>query len=166
MGFFGVLHTWGRDPTTYNPHVHFVVPGGGVSQNGSCWQACPDNFLLPEKAAAKVFPGKFRAAMRTSGLEEQFTSVDAKAWYGEWTVDVEPVGDGRGALKYLAPYVYRVAISNNRIEQVSDTEVRFRYTPSGTKKSLSRTVSGEEFVAAFCSIRCQATSNAFATMAS
>ncbi len=149
MGFFGVLHTWGRDLTTYNPHVHFVVPGGGVSPDGSSWQACPANFLLPEKAASNVFSGKFRDAMREAGLEEDFILADRKAWYGKWTVDVQPVGDGRAALKYLAPYVYRVAISNNRIEAVSDTEVQFRYTPSRTKRSLSRTVTGQEFVRGF-----------------
>ena len=149
MGFFGVLHTWGRDFTNYNPHVHFVVPGGGVSKDGSGWQACPENFLLPAKAASSVFPGKFRAAIRNAGLEGEFRSIDAKAWYGKWTVDVQPVGDGRATLKYLAPYVYRVAISNNRIEEVSETHVRYRYTPSGTKKSLHRTVSGQEFVRGF-----------------
>jgi len=47
IGFFGALHTWGRDFTVYNPHVHFVVPGGGVSAEGNKWQAAPENFLLP-----------------------------------------------------------------------------------------------------------------------
>ena len=61
LGFFGALHTWGRDFTVYHPHVHFVVPGGGVSQDGSRWQAAPANFLLPEKAASVV---------RVTGLAE------------------------------------------------------------------------------------------------
>jgi hypothetical protein len=149
LGFFGALHTWGRDFTTYNPHVHFVVPGGGVSADGSKWMACPENFLLPEKAASSVFPGKFRDAMREAGLEQEFKATDAKAWLGKWTVDVEPVGNGEAALKYLAPYVYRVAISNNRIESVDETGVRFRYTPSGTKVSKQRTVTGQVFLSGF-----------------
>ena len=56
--------TWGRDFTVYHPHVHFVVPGGGVSEDGSRWQAGPANFLLPEKAASTVYRAKFRDAMK------------------------------------------------------------------------------------------------------
>lgn len=149
LGFFGVLHTWGRDFSVYNPHIHFVVPGGGVSQDGNRWQACPENFLLPEKAAGQVFAGKFRDAMRKEELENEFLSADAKAWYQPWTVDVEQVGDGEAALKYLAPYVYRVAISNNRIESISQTHVQYRFTPSGTTRTVRRKVTGHEFVRAF-----------------
>jgi len=175
MGFFGVLHTWGRDVTVYNPHVHFIVPGGGVRLDAKeptatdrrmthatsnefplhgppgrpGWQACPANFLLPEKAASTVFRAKFRDAMRTAGLEDEFLAVDSNAWTQGWNVDVEAVGDGRAVLKYLAPYVYRVAISNNRIESVDETHVKFRYTPSGTKIVKRRRVAGREFVRGF-----------------
>jgi len=61
------------------------------------WMASPENFLLSEKAAAKIYPGKFRHAMRDAGLESQFKAADAKAWFREWTVDVQAVGDGRAA---------------------------------------------------------------------
>jgi len=71
LGFFGELHTWGRDFTVYQSHVHFVVPGGGVSQDGSRWQAGPANFLLPEKAASTVCRAKFRDAIRAAGLFEE-----------------------------------------------------------------------------------------------
>lgn len=149
MGFFGALHTWGRDFTVYNPHVHFVVPGGGISSDGSSWQAAPDNFLLPPKAAAKVYPGKFRDAMRAAGLEDAFKNADATAWFAPWTVDVQAVGNGQAVLKYLAPYVNRVAISNRRILAVDSDSVTFCHTPSGTKRSVSRPVSGQEFVRGF-----------------
>jgi hypothetical protein len=149
LGFFGALHTWGRDFTVYNPHVHFVVPGGGVSADGSKWMACPENFLLPERAAAKIYPEKYRDAMRQAGLEQQFKSTDAKAWFGKWTVDVQPVGNGEAALKYLAPYVNPVAISNNRIVAVDEQGVTFKHTPSGTRRSVKRNVAGNEFVRGF-----------------
>ena len=149
MGFFGALHTWGRDFTVYNPHVHFVVPGGGVSADASKWLASPENFLLVEKAASQVFAGKFRSAMEKAGLDDEFKSIDAKAWFGSWNVDVVAVGDGKSTLKYLAPYVYRVAISDNRILQVTDTHVKYRFTPSGTKRSVTREVTGQEFVRGF-----------------
>lgn len=146
LGFFGALHTWGRDPMVYHPHVHFVVPGGGVSQDGSRWQAAPANFLLPEKAASIVYRAKFRDAMREADL---FDEIDAKVWKQKWVVDVEAVGDGRATLKYLAPYVYRAAISNNRIEAVDESSVTYRVTPSDSRPSYTRPVSGREFVRSF-----------------
>jgi hypothetical protein len=177
MGFFGALHTWGRDLTVYNPHVHFVVPGGGVSEpqkptattrrgkratsidsprpgppgrpDSPAWQQCPPNFLLVEKAASIVFCAKFRDAVRAAGIEHEFLAADPQAWTQQWAMDVEPVGDGRGALKYLAPYVHRVAISNNRIDAVDETHVTYRYTPSGTKLTKRRKVTGQEFVRGF-----------------
>ena len=75
--------------------------------------------------------------------------MDAKAWFGSWNVDVIAVGDGRSTLKYLSPYVYRVAVCDNRIQRITDTHVKYRYTPSGTKRSQSREVTGQEFVRGF-----------------
>ena len=146
LGFFGVLHTWGRDPLVYHPHVHFVVPGGGVSADGSRWQAGPENFLLPEKAASIVYRAKFRDAMRQAGL---LNKIDPAVWKQSWVVDVQAVGDGRATLKYLAPYVYRAAISNNRIAAVDQSSVTYRITPTGSERSVTRTVTGNKFVRGF-----------------
>lgn len=91
------------------------MPGGGVSADGSRWQAGPANFLLPEKAASTVYRAKFREAMSQAGLLDEIDASAGKhVWKQPWVVDVEAVGDGRATLKYLAPYVYRAAISNNR----------------------------------------------------
>jgi hypothetical protein len=87
--------------------------------------------------------------MRQAGLEEAFKRADAKAWFAPWTGDVQPVGNGRAALKHLAPYVNRVAISNNRIVAVDEQNVTFNYTPSGTQRKIERTVTGQEFVRGF-----------------
>ena len=87
--------------------------------------------------------------MRTAGLEDAFKEADAKAWFAPWTVDVQSVGNGQATLKYLAPYVNRVAISNRRILAVDEQSVTFSYTPSGTKRSVTRQVSGREFVRGF-----------------
>jgi len=106
VGFFGVLHTWGRDIQTYHPHVHFVVPGGGVSEDGLTWLSSPTNFLFPVSAASTVYRAKFRDAMQAAGL---LAAIDPKVWTQRWQVNVQAVGDGRASLKYLAPYVYRVA---------------------------------------------------------
>ncbi len=146
VGFFGVLHTWGRDPMVYHPHVHFVVPGGGVSEDGTQWLATPENFLFPHALAISLYKKLFAQAMRAAGL---YDKIPASVWRGKWVVDFEMVGDGRAVLKYLAPYVYRVAISDNRIVDCDEQSVTFRVTPSGEKRSKTRRVVGQEFVRGF-----------------
>ncbi|KAA1256903.1 putative transposase [Rubripirellula obstinata] len=117
LGFFGVLHTWGRDPTVYHPHVHFVVPGGGVNKKLDRWQQTAENFLFDHGTACRVYKAKFADHLRELGLYDQ---VDASVWKKKWIVDIRAVGDGRSVLKYLAPYVHRVAISDNRIVSVDE----------------------------------------------
>jgi hypothetical protein len=146
IGFWGVLHTWGRDPCAYHPHVHFVIPGGGVSEDRATWQQTPENFLFPHAAAVTVYKAKLADHLRACGL---YDAVPAKAWQARFVVDIRPVGDGQAVLKYLAPYVNRVAISDHRIVACDDSSVTFRYTPSGTKQSKTRTVLGTEFVRGF-----------------
>lgn len=146
IGFFGVLHTWGRDPTVYHPHVHFVVAGGGVSPDRSRWLSTPQNMLFPEAVASPIFRAKFRDAFAAAGLID---TVDPGIWHKWWEVDVKAVGDGQAVLKYLAPYVYRVAISDKRVAHCDQSSVTFSYTPTGTKQSKTRQVSGQEFVGGF-----------------
>ena len=146
LGYFGVLHTWGRDPLVYHPHVHFIVPGGGVNQTEGRWQQTPQNFLFVHAAAVKVYKGKLAEELKSTGLYDQ---VDPGVWKKNWTVDIKPVGDGCAVLKYLAPYVHRIAISNKRIVACDDKTVTYRYTPSGEKRSITQPVAGTEFVRGF-----------------
>jgi hypothetical protein len=146
LGYFGVLHTWGRDPCVYHPHVHFVVPGGGVREDGAGWRQTPENFLFPHSAATVLYKAKLADELRARGLYE---AVPAEAWQACFVVDIKPVGDGQAVLKYLAPYVNRVAISDHRIEACDDASVTFHYTPSGGERSRTRTVAGTEFVRGF-----------------
>ena len=150
LGFFGVLHTWGRDPMVYHPHVHFVVPGGGVKvddQTGAtCWQATAKNFLFHHGTLVNVYKAKLADELRRCGL---YDAVPAEAWTKTFVVDIEPVGDGHAVLKYLAPYVHRVAISDSRIVACDETSVTFRYKPSGAKTYQERNVPGTEFVRGF-----------------
>jgi len=87
--------------------------------------------------------------MREADLLEDIKAHAPAVWKQPWGVDVEPVGDGRAALKYLAPYVHRVAISNNRIVSLDETSVTYRFTPTGSKRAVTRTVPGHEFVRGF-----------------
>ena len=150
LGYFGVLHTWGRDPMVYHPHVHFIVPGGGVVMDDAGhavrWQSTPENFLFHHGTLIKVYRAKLADALRECGL---FDQVPREIWNQRFVVDIQPVGDGQAVLKYLAPYVNRVAISDSRIIACDDSSVTYRYRPSGSNTWKQRTVLGNEFVRGF-----------------
>ena len=129
IGFFGVLHTWGRDLKDYHPHVHFVVPGGGVSPDGSKWLQVNRDQLFHPLPAKMLYKKQFVEEIRKAGLVRQLPYGVLKF---DWVVNIKPVGGGQAVLKYLAPYVYRIAITNNRIVSVTDEEVVYRVKPSAS----------------------------------
>jgi hypothetical protein len=144
LGLVGVLHTWGRR-LAYHPHVHYLVPAGGLAADGT-WLPASKTFLFPVKALSRIFRAKFRDALRKTDC---FADVPAAAWEKEWVVHCEPVGNGLAALKYLAPYVFRVAISNNRILKLAQGKVTFRYRDSDTGKLEICTLAAGEFIRRF-----------------
>jgi Putative transposase/Transposase zinc-binding domain len=144
-GFVGVLHTWGRT-LEYHPHVHYIVPGGGLSEDGTRWLPARPNFFVPHRALAILFRAKFRDALDRAGLRDQ---VDPAVWRTRWVVDSQAVGDGRTSLKYLAPYVFRVAISDQRIVSCADGRVTFSYRRVGSKRMRRMTVDAPEFIRRF-----------------
>lgn len=144
-GFFGVLHTWGRT-LEYHPHVHYVVPGGGLSDDGAQWLPSRTDFFVPVRALSEIFRGKFRDAMRRAGLLSQ---IDPSVWRQPWVVHCQAVGDGRASLKYLAPYVFRVAISDHRIVSCDDATVTFSYRKSGSRRWRKMTLDAMGFIRRF-----------------
>jgi hypothetical protein len=128
IGMLGVLQTWTRD-LRYHPHVHYLVPSLVLTPDGTRWLVGTSDFLLHVKPLGALFRAKFRAALRQTSWAGQ---VDACVWAKSWVVDCRPVGSGVSALKYLAPYIFRIALSNNRIEQVTNETVTFRYTEGKT----------------------------------
>ena len=144
-GFFGVLHTWGR-ALDYHPHVHYVVPGGGLSDDGQSWLPSRADFYVPVKALSKIYRAKFRDALAQVDLLDQ---VDPEVWGQDWVVHSQAVGDGRASLKYLAPYVFRVAISDRRIVSCEDGRVTFWYRKSGTRHWRKMTLEVMEFIRRF-----------------
>jgi hypothetical protein len=144
-GFFGVLHTWGRT-LEYHPHVHYVVPGGGLSADGARWLPSHAHFFVPVRALSVLFRAKFRDSLNRAGLLAQ---IDPKVWRQDWVVHSQAVGDGRASLKYLAPYVFRVAISNRRIVSCDDGHVTFSYRKSGSNRWRNMTVDAPEFIRRF-----------------
>ena len=141
----GVLQTWTRD-LRYHPHIHYLVPAGALAADGTGWVGAQGRFLVHVKPLAKLFRGKVRAGLRQLRLEAE---VPSETWSTSWVVDCRPVGSGQAALKYLAPYVFRVALSNNRIVGVANDQVTFRYRTGDTKKTKLCTVPAEEFIRRF-----------------
>jgi hypothetical protein len=144
LGLLGVLQTWGRT-LHYHPHVHYLVPGGGLDAQGQ-WRPTRKTFLLPVKALSRLFRAKFRDALRATPM---FAAVPSQVWQQPWVVHCQPVGDGQAALKYLAPYIFRVALSNRRIVKVADGRVTFRYRPTGSRRDKTCTLSAHEFMRRF-----------------
>ena len=145
IGMVGILHTWGRD-LNYHPHVHYLIPGGGLDDGGQSWMPSKEEFLVHVKPLSILFRAKFREALKKTEL---FALVPAITWQQEWVVHCRPVGNGVAALKYLAPYIFRVAISNKRILKLADGKVTFRYTESGTGQPRICTLAAEEFIRRF-----------------
>ncbi len=123
IGMLGVLQTWTRD-LRYHAHIHYLLPGGGMSDAGQRWMASKAEFFVHVKPLSRLFRAKLRAALREN---EVYADIEPEVWEQEWVVDCRGVGSGRAALKYLAPYIFRVALSNNRIVEVENDQVTFSY---------------------------------------
>jgi hypothetical protein len=130
IGMVGALHTWDRS-MAYHLHVHYLVPAGGIDPETGTWKSTHPKFLVPGSALSEVFRAKFRDALKAEA-PQIFAQVPSETWSKNWVVHCKPVGDGKTALKYLTPYIYRVALSNRRLLSVEHGEVIFRYKPRNT----------------------------------
>jgi hypothetical protein len=144
-GFFGVLHTWGRT-REYHPHIHYVVAGGALSTMNRSWHPSRIDFYLPVRALSKIYRAKFRDEMIKAGL---FNLIPAEVWLQEWNVNCQAVGESQASLKYLAPYVFKVAISNHRIVKVDDHTVFFRYRKTHSNRWRTMALDAMEFMRRF-----------------
>jgi hypothetical protein len=145
IGMVGVLHTWTRD-LHYHPHVHYLVPAGALAPDGQQWRPCRPAFLVHVKPLSILFRAKFRDELKKTPW---FQEIPAEAWTKPWVVHCKAVGSGQTALKYLATYVFRVGLSNNRLVKVADDQVTFRYQDSKTRKTRYCTLPVEEFIRRF-----------------
>jgi hypothetical protein len=152
IGCLGVLQTWSRD-LHYHPHVHYLIPGGGLSADGQSWLRARNAFFVHVKPLSRLFRAKFRAGLSQAGLLDR---VPASVWRQEWVVHCQPVGTGQAALKYLAPYIFRVVLSNHRILKCEAGQVTFRYRESNTRRWKTATLPAEEFIrrSLACSTSC------------
>ena len=144
-GFPGVLPTWGRQ-LQYHPHLHYIVPGGGLSKDRTTWRPSRANFFVPVKALSPIYRALFKEEMRHAGLLEQ---IDQQAWTVPWNVHSQANHHGHSAFTYLAPYVFKVAIANSRIVSLTDRTVTFTYRQVGSARLRTAHLDVMEFLRRF-----------------
>ena len=146
LAVLAVLHTWSRT-LAYHPHAHLLVTAGGLTPDGAAWvKPAHPRFLLPGYALSQVFRAKMRAALLRAGVGHE---VDPHVWHQPWTVHIQQIGCGAHATRYLARYVYHVALTNHRIERFAQGRVTFRYTHARTHETRHLTLPVDPFIARF-----------------
>jgi hypothetical protein len=139
IGMTAILHTHSRR-LDFHPHLHVIVPGGGVNRTTQQWKKTRGKYLFNQDALARVFRARLLAAIKTAGL-----TLPGKLPQ-KWVVDCKHVGRGKPALKYLSRYLYRGVISERNIIANEGGKVTFRYIDSDTGQSRNRTLKGEDFL--------------------
>ncbi|MGA8193989.1 MAG: IS91 family transposase, partial [Acetobacteraceae bacterium] len=165
IGFFGVLHTWGQN-LLHHPHIHFLVPGGGIAPDGEHWIACRPGFFLPVRVLSQMFRGKvlhylgkafsagelnFFSAHCHLREPAAFSRYLQPVWNTKWVVYAKrPFAGPAQVLDYVGRYTHRVAISNNRLVSMDDGKVRFHwkdYRDDNRQKTM--TLEAGEFIRRF-----------------
>ena len=165
IGGLFVLHTWGQN-LEHHPHVHGIVPGGGIALDGTRWIHSRPNFFLPVKVLSRLFRGKFLAGLRAAwqrgklqfpgrlaplAAPRKWATLCRSLASKEWVVySKPPFGGPAQVLKYLARYTHRVALSNDRLLQLQDGQVTFtwkNYAAGGRRQRM--TLSAVEFLRRF-----------------
>ncbi|MBF0127883.1 MAG: IS91 family transposase [Magnetococcales bacterium] len=145
VGILMVLHTWTQQ-LIYHPHLHCLVTGGGVNDNGT-WQPARKKFLFPLRAFSRLVRGKFMDCLKQKRPD---FILPATAWKQQWVTHCSPWGQGEQAvLDYLGRYVFRVAINNSRIVAMDDDSVTFLYKDRKKNKKRTCRLRGEEFMRRF-----------------
>jgi hypothetical protein len=167
IGLTSVLHTWGS-ALTHHPHVHIIVPGGGISLDGKRWVSCRPGFFLPVRALSRLFQRLFleklfaaHEAGRLHFFGDHAALAERKAFAAylrplrrrEWVVDSKrPFGGPQAVLAYLSRYTHRVAISNSRLISFDDASVTFKwkdYRINGRERFKMMTLDAHEFIRRF-----------------
>jgi len=144
-GLMGVLQTWRRD-LRYHLHIHYLIPGIGISDDRKKICRAKQKFLMHSDPLGIIFKAKFRDAMIKCGLYEQ---IPKKVWKQDWVINIKPVGNGLSVLKYLAPYIFRTAISEKNILKLENRKVTFRYQDSDTKETKFCSLDAIKFISRF-----------------
>jgi hypothetical protein len=146
LGVLAVLHTWTR-AMLFHPHVHLLVTAGGLSADGQSWIE-PKNpkFLVPIRPLSVLFRAKIAAALKKAGL---LRNVPSEVWNKPWVVHCQHAGSGENVLQYLGRYVFRIALTNNRLERLEQGRVTFHYRDTRTQSIQHCTIPAVEFLDRF-----------------
>lgn len=146
IGILAVLHTWTRS-LVYHPHVHCLVPAGGLSPDRDRWVDADPRFLVPVRALSVLFRARFQHHLRRT---EHYAEVEPAVWSVPWVVHCKPtLPGGDRVLRYLGRYVHRVAIANSRLVTIDDGYVTFRQPVRSAGESPQLTVAADEFIRRF-----------------
>ena len=150
MGMIAVLHTWGQQ-LSLHPHLHCIVPGGGVDKNGMWQNSRSDGkFLFPVKALSKVFRAKYCEKLKAKN-PIRYEQIRQELWQKPWVVFAKrPFGSPKSVVEYLGRYTHKIAISNHRIKAIDNQNVTFDYKDyrmEGVKKQM--TLTHQEFIRRF-----------------
>ncbi len=148
VAILAVLHTWSRT-LAYHPHIHLLVTAGALSLDGNAWvKPANPHFLFPGYALSQIFRAKVADALKRASLKQK---TDPHLWSKNkpWVVHIQQIGNGQHAALYLSRYVYRVAITNHRIERFEQGRVTFRYTHARTHQSRRINLQVQDFIARF-----------------
>jgi hypothetical protein len=165
IGFFAVLHTWGQN-LQHHPHLHCVVPGGGLSPDGQRWMACGPRFFLPVRVLSSLFRRLFLESLQKAydaGKLKFFTALEplrernafcqllARVKAYKWVVYAKrPFAGPQQVLDYVGRYTHRVAISNDRLLDIENGQVRFQWKDyRHGDQSKTMTLSADEFIRRF-----------------
>jgi hypothetical protein len=130
LGMLGVLHTWSRT-LIFHPHIHYLIPGGGLSPDGRTWITAKSDFLLHHLALGLRCRTLFKQRLKRDH-PELFQQVPAQVWKCDWNVGVQEAGSGQNALRYLARYVFKTATGNRLVRQQPDGRLLWTYRDSRT----------------------------------
>jgi hypothetical protein len=148
-GFTLALHTWNQR-LLFHPHLHAIVPGAGLHEDGRVVSVPSANFLVPKAQVRRVFRARFRAGLQALRSQQDLPAIDPCVWQRDWGVKLQPFGDGQNAIKYLGAYVARAAIGDSRIRSITDTHVSFTWKDRAHGNAIqTETVPGVEFVARY-----------------
>ena len=144
-GFPGILPTWGRQ-LPYHPHLHSLVPGGGLAKDRDAWLPSRAHCSVPVRALSPISRAIFAEAMRTASLLEQ---IDPQVWQMPWNVHSQAQPQGATALQSLAPSVFQVALSNRRLVSLKDRTVTFTSRKPGSARPRTAQLDVLEFMRRF-----------------
>jgi hypothetical protein len=147
LGMLGVLHTWSRT-LVFHPHVHYLIPGGGLALDQRTWIASGKNFFLPYRPLALRFRTLFAEKLQQQA-PQLHAQIPEKVWSQRWNINLEHAGSGDNALRYLARYVFKTATGNRRLDLLSNGKVRWPFRSSQTGQPTDQDFTPDELLRRF-----------------